>query len=47
MKIASNIYHNYSIQITAKEINTSKKLPILTYIAGYCCYSINKKNLSA
>ena len=43
-KIASNIYQNYSIQITAEEINKSKeKLPVLTYIAGYCCYSINKK----
>ena len=43
-EIASNIYQNYSIQITAEEIHKSKeKLPVLTYIAGYCCYSINKK----
>ena len=43
-EIASNIYQHYSIQITAEEINKSKeKLPVLTYIAGYCCYSINKK----
>ena len=43
-EIASNIYQNYSIQITVEEINKSKKkLPVLNNIAGYCCSLINKK----
>ena len=34
----------FSIDISAQEMEEGKqKLPVLTYIEGYCCYSINKK----
>ena len=35
----------FAIDISAQEMEKrqKKKLPVLTYIEGYCCYSINKK----
>ena len=34
----------HPIDISAEEMEEGKqKLPVLAYIAGYCCYSINKK----
>ena len=38
------IGQQYPIHVTTEEVNGGKeKLPVLTYIAGYCCYSVNKK----
>ena len=38
------IGQQYPIHVTTEEVNEGKeKLPVLTYIAGYCCYSVNKK----
>ena len=33
----------YPINISGEEIESKENLPALTYIIGYCCYSINKK----
>ena len=40
----SAVGQQYSIQLTAEEVNEGKEmLPLLTYIAGYCCHSVSHK----
>ena len=40
----SAVGQQYSIQLTTEEVNKDKEmLPVLTYIAGYCCYSVSHK----
>ena len=39
----SVVFQSYPINISGEDIEGKQKLPALTYITGYCCYSINKK----
>lgn len=38
-------YNNFTVEITENDIEkTMEYLPVLTYLAGYCCYVVTKKN---